>query len=200
MKGFMTKMLTGAILVGGTMSAGCHGLAGGCKLSDPCWPGRYSAESRQRTVSQFEPQVLNGHVLDQTIWNSHFDAGSARLNAAGMDKLDQLARRRPSPDGRIFLQTARDIAFDAEKPAAYGEARVKLDSDRVAAIQKYLSATLTGRAATFDVQVHDPAPPGIDGAAPRVIVPTPQSRAGQGIAAAGGTGGGASSSTATPKQ
>ena len=83
-----------------------------------------------------------------------------------MDKLDQLARRRPHPDTRLFLQTARDIAYDAEKPDDYAAKRNDLDTKRITAIQKYLTATLTGRPATFDIQVHDPAYPGIDGAGP----------------------------------
>ena len=65
---------------------------------------------------------------------------------------------------------------DAEKPNEYSVKRNDLDTKRIAAIQKYLAATLTGRPATFDIQVHDPAYPGIDGAAPRVVTPSPQSR------------------------
>src|SRR5207302_268943 len=102
--------------------------------------------------------------------------GTDRLNGAGMDKLDQLARRRPHPDPRVFIQTARDIGYDGAKPEEYAAKRQELDTKRVAAVQKYLAASLTGRPANFDVQVHDPAYPGIDGAAPRVIIPTPQSR------------------------
>src|SRR5262249_35870491 len=99
-----------------------------------------------------------------------------RLNGAGMDKLDQLARRRPHPDCKLYLQTARDIAYDPEKPNDYATKRNELDTKRVAAIQKYLATTLTGRPANFEIQVHDPAYPGIDGAAPRVVVPEPKSR------------------------
>jgi len=95
-----------------------------------------------------------------------------------MDKLDQIARRRPHPDPRVFLQTARDMAYDGAKPEEYAAKRQELDTKRVAAVQKYLSATLTGRPTTFDIQVHDPAVPGIEGAAPRLVLPTPQSRVG----------------------
>jgi hypothetical protein len=181
MKGF-TKLLTGAVLAGGVLSSGCHGLGmevsegGAFGHGDPCWPARYSNEARAATVASFQPQVENGQVLDQTVWNLHFDWGTDRLNGAGMDKLDQLARRRPHPDTRLFLQTARDITYDADKPGEYGAKRNELDTKRIAAVQKYLAATLTGRPVTFDIQVHDPAYPGIDGAAPRILVPSPQTR------------------------
>ncbi|HKB04109.1 MAG TPA: hypothetical protein VKD90_17940 [Gemmataceae bacterium] len=184
MKGFTTKVLAGAVLAGGVLASGCHhgGMHGdsGMGCGDPCWPDRYANEARQSVVASFEPQVENGHILDQTIWNLHFDFNTEKLNAEGMDKLDQLARRRPHPDTRLFLQTARDIPFDAAKPADYGTRRNELDTKRIAAIKSYLDATLTGRPAAFDVQVHDPAPPGIDvnpGVAPRVYVPQPQDRA-----------------------
>ena len=177
-----TKLLTGVVLAGGLAATGCHSFGmevsegGAFGHGDPCWPDRYTNEARAAVIAAFQPQVENGQVLDQTIWNLHFDYGSDRLNGAGMDKLDQLARRRPQPDTRLFLQTARDIAYDAEKPADYGAKRNELDTRRIAAIQRYLAATLTGRPATFEVQVHDPAYPGIEGAAPRVILPSPQSR------------------------
>jgi len=187
MKRFMTKLLTGAFLAGGVMATGCHSVhslhgMGGCAdgdctyCGDPCWPDRYANEARAATVASFQPQVENGHVLDQTIWNMHFDYGTDRLNGAGMDKLDQLARRRPHPDTKLYMQTARDIPYDAANPSDYSAKRNELDTKRITAIQKYLAATLTGRPANFDIQVHDPAYPGIEGAAPRVIIPSPAMR------------------------
>jgi hypothetical protein len=175
----MTKLVAGVALAGGAaLAAGCHSDGEHWSHYDPCWPDRYSNESRAAVVANFQPQVENGQVLDQTVWNTHFEYGTDKLNGAGMDKLDQIARRRPHPDPRVFLQTARDMPYDAGKPEEYAAKRQELDTRRVAAVQKYLSATLTGRPATFDIQVHDPAVPGIEGAAPRVVVPTPQSRVG----------------------
>jgi hypothetical protein len=179
MKRFKAKMLSAAFVAGGLMTAGCASTADTQLHGDPCWPDRYANESRAAVVASFQPQVENGHILDQTIWNMHFEFGSEKLNGAGMDKLDQLARKRPHPDARLYMQTARDIAYDAEKSGDYANKRVELDSKRVASIQKYLKASLTGREGTFDVQVHDPVYPGIDvnpGVAPRVYVPTPQER------------------------
>ena len=173
---YMTKLVAGAVLAGGAaLAAGCH-WDGEQKHGDPCWPDRYSNEARAAVVANFQPQVENGHVLDQTVWNTHFEAGTDKLNGSGMDKLDQIARRRPHPDQRVFLQTTRDFGYDAGKPEEYAARRQELDTKRVTAVQKYLSATLTGRQVSFDVQIHDPAVPGIEGAAPRIILPTPQQR------------------------
>jgi hypothetical protein len=179
----MTKLVAGAVLAGGAaLAAGCHADGEHSGHGDPCWPDRYSNESRAAVVANFQPQVENGQVLDQTVWNSHFEFASDKLNGTGMDKLDQIARRRPHPDPRVFLQTARDIPYEAGKPEEYAAKRQELDTRRVAAVQKYLNASLTGRPTTFDIQIHDPAVPGIEGAAPRLVLPSPQSRV-------GGTGG-----------
>lgn len=178
MNRYMSRMLAGAVAAGGLAAAGCHSDPFS-KHGDPCWPDRYANESRAAVVANFQPQVENGHILDQTVWNMHFDFGTDRLNGAGMDKLDQLARRRPAPDPRMFLQTARDIPYDPEKPEAYANKRVELDTARVAAVRKYLKATMTGRETEVEIQIHDPSYPGIDvnpGVAPRVYVPSPQER------------------------
>ena len=202
MKRFKAMVLSAAAVAGGLMAAGCHHTGEDLKHGDPCWPDRYANESRAAVVASFQPQVENGHILDQTIWNMHFEYGSDKLNGAGMEKLDQLARKRPHPDARLYMQTARDIAFDAEKPADYANKRVELDSKRVASIQKYLKASLTGRESTFDVQVHDPVYPGIDvnpGVAPRVYVPSPQERSrGANVPPVPVTGIGGGSATAAP--
>src|SRR4051812_11670138 len=98
----MSKLLSGAVLAGGVMATGCHHGGTHETHGDPCWPDRYSNEARKLQVASFEPQVLNGHILDQTVWNFHFVGGTDRLSQAGTEKLDQLARRRPAPDTRIY--------------------------------------------------------------------------------------------------
>lgn len=201
MNGFKVKMLSVATVACGFMAAGCQSTD---KHGDPCWPDRYANEARQLTVAAFQPQVENGHILDHTIWNLHFEYGSDQMNGAGMDKLDQLARRRPMPDVHLFLQTTRDIAYDPEKPADHAAKRIDLDNKRVAAVQKYLKATLTGRELTFDIQIHDRAYPGIDvtpGIGPRVYIPTPQDRSrGANVPATpvSGSGGAASGGPTSP--
>jgi hypothetical protein len=157
MKGLVTKALAGAALAGGLSAAGCETYQ---KCVDPCWPERYNNTARREVISAFAPQVQNGHILDQTIFNFQFEAGSDRLTDSGKDQLDVLVRRRPVPDPRIFLATARDIGYDAGNPEAYRTSQDDLNNKRSAAIQKYLAAQTGGRPMQFEVVVHDPMPVG----------------------------------------
>ena len=106
-------------------------------------------------------QAYNGHVLDQTVWNYHFAPGTELLTPAAMDHLKYLARRRPVPDGHLYLQTANDIIYTgAQPPEAFAQARSELDSKRIAMVQKYLAAQTSGHA-HFVIDIHDPAEVGI---------------------------------------
>src|SRR5262245_31903311 len=102
MKGFITR---GVLVV-----CGAHGLAvaSGClaydDLVDPCWPERYNKMARDEMRASAAPQVQNGHVLDQTVWNYQFEPGTDRLTPGGMDHLTYLVQRRPSPDAQLYLQ------------------------------------------------------------------------------------------------
>jgi hypothetical protein len=155
MRVMWSRTLAASCLAGGLASAGCWQYR---DCVDPCWPERYNCEARHEVLASFSPQVANGHILDQTIWNWQFEAGTDRLNGAGMLQLDTLVRRRPQPDTRIFLQTARDaeLAYDPANPDKLVEARRDLDAKRIAAIQRYLTAQTAGRPLTFDVTIHDP--------------------------------------------
>src|SRR5262245_12454624 len=139
MKGFMKSTLTAACLAGGLCSMGCQGGEKYRDCVDPCQIERYSSAARQEVITAFAPQVQNGHILDQTIWNYHFEPGTDKLNVGGQDKLDQIVRRRPQPDARVFMATARDLTFNQEKPDEYADARRELDAKRSVAIQKYLA-------------------------------------------------------------
>jgi hypothetical protein len=155
MKGFMAKSLAGLTLASGLVATcGCRQEG---KCVDPCYPERYTYVARQEVVSAFAPQVQNGHILDQTIWNYHFEPGKDDLNIGGRDHLDGLMRRRPHPDARIYLATARDIGFDPLNPDKFVEFRRELDDKRAAAIQKYMTAQTAGRPMQFEVVVHDPS-------------------------------------------
>ena len=72
---------------------------------------------------RFAPQVNNGQVLDQTIWNYHFEPGTDRLTAGGLEHLAYIARRRPHPDTAVYLQTAQDVAYDPASPDKLAETR-----------------------------------------------------------------------------
>jgi hypothetical protein len=159
MNGFIKAKGLLASLCGLTLAAlsGCYGYH---DLVDPCYPVRYEASSHRILIENLAPQVNNGHVLDQTIWNFDFDAGTDRLNAAGLEKLSYLARRRPAPDCTVYLQTAEDVVYDPANPNKMVETRLDLDNKRREAVEKFLTAETTGRGLTFNVVVHDPADPG----------------------------------------
>lgn len=97
MKGIVTKALAGAALAGGLSASGCENVQ---KCVDPCWPEPYNNTARREVISAFAPQVQNGHILDQTLYNYQFVEGKAELTASGRDQLDTLVRRRPVPDPR----------------------------------------------------------------------------------------------------
>src|SRR5436309_14893308 len=48
-----------------------HGYKGECY--DRCWPQRYNNLAHRAVNRAFTPQVQNGHVLDQTMWNHMFE-------------------------------------------------------------------------------------------------------------------------------
>jgi hypothetical protein len=176
MNGFI-RLATVAVAASGLVaSAGCvHGT--GCRTGggiggggdryrnavDPCWPERYNQAARAATLAPFQAQAVNGSVLDHTIWNYHFEPGTDRLVPAGLEKLDYLVRRRPAPPPLLYLQTARDIAYDADAPEKYADARRDLDQRRADAVQKYLAAQTASRPMAFQIQVLDPADPAIPG-------------------------------------
>jgi hypothetical protein len=158
MKGFITR---GLALAGGAAllatAVGCYGYG---DLVDPCWPYRYAYEAKTEVNAASAPQIANGHVLDQTVWNWMFEPGTDRLTWGGLDHLAYLVRRRPYPDCQVFLQTAQDIPYDPAHPERFAELRCDLDARRIAAVQKYLTADAAGRHVDFQVTVIDPSDPG----------------------------------------
>jgi hypothetical protein len=149
--------LAGLVLAGAIGSSGCWTVG---KCVDPCWPERYNVKARHEVVAAFAPQVQNGHILDQTLYNIAFVNGTDELTNIGRDQIDTLVRRRPYPDPRIFLATARDIPYDQANPSAFIETRRNLDNARAASVQRYLTAQTAGRPMQFEVVVHDPMPVG----------------------------------------
>jgi hypothetical protein len=117
--------------------------------------------AHQEVNMAFAPQVQNGHVLDQTIWNYFFEPGTDRLTPLGLDRLAYLARRRPCPDPHLWLQTAQDIIYDPAAPEKMASARQELDDKRKAAVQCFLVQQTAGRPVAFHIEVHDPAEVGL---------------------------------------
>src|SRR5262245_44068833 len=115
------------------------------QLYDRCYPQRYNNLAQREVNMAFTPQVQNGHVLDQTVWNHYFEVGTDRLTPGGQDALSTIARRRPQPDTTIYLATATDLAYDPNCPDRFCGARQELDTRRVVAVQKYLAGLNCGR-------------------------------------------------------
>ncbi len=182
MKGIINKLAAALCLGCGLCSqtawaqcpeGGCgRGDGDGCyrKLVDQCWPERYNYMARKSVIQATNNQAYNGHILDQTIWNHMFEAdpktGKAtdKLNAYGLAHLAYLARRRPNPDPRVYLQTAQDITYNqADDPMKFVQARTDLDNRRAKAVQNFLQAQTASRnlGYDFDVTIHDPGEVGI---------------------------------------
>jgi hypothetical protein len=194
MKGFIVKTVTAVCFAGGGLTAaGCYR-----EIVDPCYPQRYEYAARQDVKASFAPQVHNGHVLDQTVWNYHFEPGTAILNPGGLDHLAYLARRRPCPDPMIYLQVAQDIPYDPAAPDKYVEARNNLDAKRMQAIQDFLTAETAGRPVAFTVVRHDPGDPSIS-AYPMLNAVRLEQTSAQGVLVRPGGGGGAGGAAPAPR-
>jgi hypothetical protein len=137
-------------------------------LVDPCWPQRYACQARGEVNTPLATQAANGLVLEQTVWNYHFDLKKddkgkvySDLTPGGRAHLAYLARRRPAPITDIYLQTAQDVAYDSAKPDQFVQDRAELDAARVKAVTDYLSAVRPD--VPFRVCVHDPHEVGLHG-------------------------------------
>lgn len=128
---------------------------------DPCYPERYNHAARQSVIYPFAQQVHNGQVLNQTIWNYHFEAGTDKLTPGGMEKLNALARTRPAPDPKLYIQAAVDVALTDANADKINDLRADLDSKRAAAIQKYLSTVPAVAPVAYEVYVHNAPVPGV---------------------------------------
>lgn len=175
MNGFIFKKIPASVGLGALMLAlvGCHKGNFHCdNLVDPCYPERYNAMARKEVREPFQAQATNGHILDQTVWNWHFERDfetdpktgaptprpTARLSPAGRDYLTHIVRRRPCPDPKVFLQTAQDLAYDPARPDDMLKKRTDLDAKRQEAVQSFLGIQAAGRRLPYEFQVavHDP--------------------------------------------
>jgi hypothetical protein len=151
MNGFIRKIALGMCF--GTTATFVAGCVPYRELVDPCWPERYNYQARHSVRDTFNAQAANGHMLDQTIWNEHFETGTAVLTYAGKEHLKYLARRQPAPDPLVFVQYSWDGKEKAEA----------LNNDRRAAVADYLAQVAAARKLplTFDVQTRDFSVPGL---------------------------------------
>jgi hypothetical protein len=154
MNGFIKKRAATLCVLGGLASmTGCSCYR---DIVDPCYPSRYAGESRNLVINGLAPQVNNGHVLEQTIWNYNFETGTDKLTPGGQNSLAYLVRRRPAPDPVVYVQTAQDLTTDATQGEKFSDERSKLDTKRVEAVRKALAAMTAGRGINFEVLIHDP--------------------------------------------
>ena len=118
--------------------------------------------ARSYGLDPFRKQVNNGNVMNQTVWNYMFEPGTDKLTAAGHDKLDALSKVRPYPDGKLYIQTARDLGVTPDNVDKLAALREDLDGKRAAAVQRYMASQPTFNPTVYEVYVHDPVVPGID--------------------------------------
>lgn len=162
MKGFIRSTLLAALAANGLAMLGGCACTGESLQSrywrfvDPCWPDRYTSVAAKNVRHGCRAQAANGHVLDQTVWNYHFEPGKAILTPGGMEHLNYLSRRRPAPDPHVFLQTANDVFYDHKHPEKFVKARRELNQARIEAVMQYLNAQTADRPVEWHVTVHDP--------------------------------------------
>ncbi|MSU78548.1 MAG: hypothetical protein EXS16_10695 [Gemmataceae bacterium] len=164
MKGFIRQ--TGVVVAFGSLlfaSVGCYHYR---ELVDPCWPERYNSMARQSVRDIHNAQAEKGHVLDQTIWNYHFevdpktDGPTDRLNAMGIEHLKYLSRKLPVPDPQLYLQHAQDISYASNvAPGKLVDSRNQLNTRRSQAVEHFLATQTVGRSTSYQIAVHDFAPP-----------------------------------------
>ena len=126
---------------------GCFGYR---DVVDPYYPKRYNVDARNSVRTALAPQVSNGNVLDQTVWDFHFETGKPELNAMGKDHLKRLARRRPAAQEVIFLQVAQNPDENANNK--------ELNKVRSENIKAYMTKISQDKVhPEFQVVLHDPA-------------------------------------------
>jgi hypothetical protein len=126
---------------------GCFGYR---DVIDPYYPKRYNVDARNSVRTALAPQVSNGNVLDQTVWDFHFETGKPELNAMGKDHLKRLARRRPVAQEVIFLQVAQNPDEKVNNK--------ELNKARSENIKAYMTKISQDKVhPEFQVVLHDPA-------------------------------------------
>lgn len=157
----MTRYMRAVLLaaVGGLAAVGCTGSRPGAQAryqdyADGYWPDRYKPASREAVLHPHETQVRNALIADATIGNYMFESGTDVLTDNGKQKLDYLARRGMCADGHLYLQTARDLTYDAKNPTELVAKRGELDAKRGQAVLAYMSSQPGGK--QYDITPLDP--------------------------------------------
>ena len=166
MKGFIAR----TVAVRPAVAAGL-GLVGCCGYATswiPATPTLQYAWHARKSASAFTPQIQNGHVLDQTVWNWHFETDEKdpnigpTLNAAGMENLNYLVRRRRAPTRRSTWRPPRSSRPTTS--GASGELCRRTAASWTRTARSPSRSTWTAQTAAAVVErsmssVHDPAEP-----------------------------------------
>jgi len=182
-----------ALVLGGIASMGCTGPGVQSRyqrIVDPCQQERYKVSARDNVLQPFDAMANNAAVLDTTLWNTNFEPGKESLNASGMKKIDYIVRRLPSPTGKVWIQTARDLPYDAANPDKLVTARTSLDAKRIQAVLAYLSAQPNGAMMHYEVQAHDATDPAMFATGPANAFRALTAQYGATATGSGGGGGG----------
>ena len=165
MNGFIKKAVAGSCLSAGLISflVGCDHYR---DLVDPCYPERYNAEAKHSAHDMLNVQNDKGHILEQTVWNWHFEPDpktggpSDRLNGAGMAVLQRISRTLPCPDFQLYLQNAQDMPYvEGVSPEKLVKARNDLNERRAQAVQRFMAVqSAIHGGGVYHVAVHDFAP------------------------------------------
>jgi hypothetical protein len=175
MNGFIKKTAAACCFSAGLVSflAGCDHYR---DLVDPCYPERWNSLSQHSARDMLNAQSDKGHILEQTVWNWHFEPDpktggpSDRLNGAGMAVLQRISRTLPAPDFQLFLQNAQDIPYvEGVAPEKLVKARNDLNERRAQAIQRFMAteAAVHG-GGSYQVAVHDFSPTSLPALYPTV--------------------------------
>src|SRR3990170_35153 len=84
-------------------------LAVGCKLlPDNEWPEPYTSIAKEEVRAPIDIQVANARVVEQTLWDYHFEPNSERLNSTGRQRLRWIAPQAQDTYPVIYVAAIDD--------------------------------------------------------------------------------------------
>lgn len=130
-------------------------------LAQSSWfyqPMRYREAARASLCAALQAQADRGRQLELTVWNHYFEPKTAELTESGRAMLDRFSRRY-AHCGQLFLETARDLTYEATNAARFDRDRAELNAKRLDSVATYLRSV--HHRELLAVQVHDPGPVGM---------------------------------------
>jgi len=103
-------------------------LAVGCKLlPDNEWPEPYTSIAKEEVQAPIDIQVANARVVEQTLWDYHFEPNSERLNSTGRQRLRWIAPQAQDTYPVIYVAAIDDAELTQRRVA-----RVQVVLDEIA--------------------------------------------------------------------